>query len=76
MIKPDRLAPGYLKKYTDRYHVYQGEDGLWSIRTRHTSSAGLEYDVYVFDDARLAALLPRRSGLYVLRTGAEKFKFR
>lgn len=65
----------YLKKYGDRYRIYQNEDMIWEIATRHKFDEwGMGYSVYQFSDTHLAAMLPQKTGLSLSRRFPEIFR--
>lgn len=70
----DAMDPHYLKwKYSDRYRVYRGEDGIWNLCTRFKPKNGLVFDVYVYGKGRLAALLPAQAGGSLMREFPDSF---
>ena len=66
--------PNHLKRYADRYRVTRREDGVWYILTRYPDhKLGMTYDVYDYDDTRLAACLPPGAARSLLKRFPEAF---
>ena len=66
--------PDYLKRYSDRYRLVRREDGIWHILTRYPDhKLGMTYDVYDYDEDRLAACLPPGAARGLLKRLPEVF---
>ena len=59
---------GYLRRYKGHYKVTRADDGVWQIETKHKPRNSLTFDIYVYDDAHLAAMLPPRAAKHLLRS--------
>ena len=67
-------APDYLRRYRDSYRLVKRGDGVWYILTKHRDrDGGTTFDIYDYSDTHLAACLPVRVGLRLLREHPEAF---
>lgn len=64
MVKPK----DYLKKYADRYRTLKDECEDVNILTRFPDHPeGIRYDIYLYSDTHLAALIPPRAAAHILK---------